>query len=271
MKDSMLRWVVIVGGGIVFILLLFADKTNLTNLPEAVIQSSASAGGSKLPSLGSDPKLDTWIAELGELEGSEKAALLDSVVSRLADRGRFAYAADYGEQLLTVENSIDTKRRLGILNYRASKLTFVSSDPELFGKYSSRGIQLLEEVISNIPNDEPALLNLGLAYTESRQQQNSMKGILTIRKVLELNPDNVEASFMLGMFSIQTQQWDKAKSRFEKVLELEPENAQANFQLGYVLSQLDNKAEARGFVDKAIELSTDPELTAEARALLNTF
>ena len=61
MKDSMLRWVVIVGGGIVFILLLFADKTNLTYLPEAVIQSSASAGGSKLPSLGSDTKLDTWI------------------------------------------------------------------------------------------------------------------------------------------------------------------------------------------------------------------
>ncbi|MEM8900034.1 MAG: tetratricopeptide repeat protein [Bacteroidota bacterium] len=272
MKDNMLRWVVIIGGGIVFILLLFADKTNLTNLPEAVIQSSASpAGGSKLPPLGSDPKLDEWIAALSELEGAQKARLLDSVVSRLADRGRFAYAADYGEQLLTVENNIDTKRRLGILNYRASKLTFVSSDPELFGKYSSRGIQLLEEVISNVPNDEPALLNLGLAYTESRQQQNSMKGILTIRKVLELNPDNVEASFMLGMFSIQTQQWDKAKSRFEKVLELEPENAQANFQLGYVLLQLDNSVEARGFVEKAIELSTDPELTAEARALLNTF
>ena len=267
----MLRWVVIVGGGIVFILLLFADKTNLTNLPEAVIQSSASTGGSTLPPLGSDPKLDTWLAELGTLEGAEKAILLDSVVSRLADRGRFAYAADFGEQLLAVENNIDTKRRLGILNYRASKLTFVSSDPELFGKYSSRGIQLLEEVTSDIPNDEPALLNLGLAYTESRQQQNSMKGILTIRKVLELNPDNVEASFMLGMFSIQTQQWDKAKSRFEKVLELNPENADANFQLGYVLSQLDSKVEARGFVEKAIELSTDPDLTAEARTLLNTF
>ena len=77
----MLRWVVIVGGGIIFILLLFADKTNLTNLPEAVIQSSASTGGSKLPPLGSDPKLDTWIAEMGNLEGAGKATILDSVVS----------------------------------------------------------------------------------------------------------------------------------------------------------------------------------------------
>jgi len=76
---------------------------------------------------------------------------------------------------------------------------------------------------------------------------------------------------MWGMFSIQTQQWDKAQSRFEKVLELDSENANANFQLGHVLSQLDNKAEARGFVEKAIELTDDPQLKAEARTLLNTF
>ena len=274
MKDSMLRWVVIIGGGIVFVLLLFADKTNLTNLPEAVIQPTATGApvsSSSLPPLGQDDMLDKWISELETAERDQKTALLDSIVTRLTERGRFAYAADYGEQLLAGDSELATKRRVGELNYRAAKLTFVSADPELFTKYSSRGIELLEEVSGEAPDDEATLLNLGLAYTESRQPENSMKGILTIRKVLEINPDNIDASFQLGMFSIQTQQWDKAQVRFEKVLELLPETAEANLQLGYVLSQLGDTAEARKYVEKAIALSDNPELKANARSLLNSL
>ncbi len=58
-----------------------------------------------------------------------------------------------------------------------------------------------------------------------------MQGILKIREVAEKYPGNVKANFTLGMLSMQTGQYAKAVGRFETVIEQQPENADAWYML----------------------------------------
>jgi tetratricopeptide (TPR) repeat protein len=50
-----------------------------------------------------------------------------------------------------------------------------------------------------------------------------MRGILMLRKIVEEEPDNAEAHWHLGLFSVQSGQLDKALDRFKKVKELDAE------------------------------------------------
>lgn len=55
------------------------------------------------------------------------------------------------------------------------------------------------------------------------QGEDPMRGIMMLREVLQEDPDNVEAHWHLGLFSIQSGQYDKALERFKKVRELDEE------------------------------------------------
>ena len=68
-----------------------------------------------------------------------------------------------------------------------------------------------------------------------------MKGIMMLREVLQEDPDNVQAHLQLGLFSVQSGQYDKAVERFRKVLELDPaNNAEAWFFLGRTYATMDS-------------------------------
>lgn len=67
-----------------------------------------------------------------------------------------------------------------------------------------------------------------------------MKGILKLRQIAEDDPENVEAQFYLGIFSVQSGQLEKAIIRLTKVLELDPEYTEAYLYLGYSYSGVGN-------------------------------
>src|SRR5688572_19914026 len=50
--------------------------------------------------------------------------------------------------------------------------------------------------------------------------QDPMRGIVALREILQDDPDNIEAHWHLGLFSVQSGQYDKALERFKKVIEL---------------------------------------------------
>src|SRR5690554_5198866 len=59
-----------------------------------------------------------------------------------------------------------------------------------------------------------------------------MEGIMEIREIAETHPNDPRPQFYLGMFSIQSGQFDKAVARFERVLELDPNAVDAYRWLG---------------------------------------
>ena len=273
-----LRLLVIASGLVLLVLLMFADKTNLNNQQDKRLdpnsQVSAPASGTaissgQLPPLAADSKLDTWILEAEKTSGKAQQRLLDSVINRLSERRRYAYAAQYAEKAVAIESSLEAKLRLGRLALQASRLDFVAQDSVLFRSYSDQAVANLEEVVAAEAENEEALYYLGLAYVESKNPQNSMKGILTIRKILEINPDNVEAAFSMGMFSIQTGQFDKAIPRFEKVLQLQTENQSARYHLAYAKVQANQLDGVSDMLETVLQKATDPELKQMARNLIN--
>lgn len=65
-----------------------------------------------------------------------------------------------------------------------------------------------------------------------------MQGVLKYKKVLELDSNNVEALYNLGMLSIQSNQLEIAKVRFEKLILLQPENQEFKTRYSEVLEKL---------------------------------
>jgi tetratricopeptide (TPR) repeat protein len=270
-QDIWLKTGVALIGAVLFLLLLFADKTNLNNqevanLPAEATGASQTSTSPSLPPLSPDPKLDQWIAALEEASGKDQLPLLDSVIVNLAARRRFAYAADYAAKQVVALDRPTYRLRAGQLGQRALDLEYVSSDTALMRRYRDLTIEMLEPYVAENSESEDALLSLGLAYMRSPAP---MQGIQSIRRVLEINPDNIEASYRLGEFSLQTGQFDKAISRFEKVLSIQPDNYAAAFRLGIALAQSGQADQARSYLQKVVANTPNPDLRKSAQDLLD--
>lgn len=273
-KGTWLRLGMIGVGVVVFLLLFFADKSNLNNPVEAanvsagVQTQSSPTSASALPPLATDQQFDQWQDQLEGASGETRKMLLDSMVSSLIERRRYGHAAEYMEQLLELDRSLDMQLLAGKLNQQATELTYVGQDSGMFRKYSDRAVRYLTAVTEARPNDEEGLLYRGLALAQSRQPQNMMQGILSIRKVLEINPDNIEAGFRLGVFSLQTNQLEKAEQRFAHNLSVDNEHHPSRFQLAVTRVKQQRPEEAKALFNEVIQKSKDAALKLEARELL---
>ncbi|MDP5171777.1 MAG: tetratricopeptide repeat protein [Bacteroidia bacterium] len=263
-------------GAIVCGLLFFADKTSLENKVEAGLiptAAKASTGISldQLPPLGTDAELEALQREVSESEGEERIKFIDSFTTVLEKRGRLDYAAVYAAEALSISPDSDRKINTGLLSQRATSLPFIKNDTALSAYFNSTAIRLLEEAKDEMPNREDVLLGLGLAYVNSGKPENSMKGILTIRSVLDINPNNIDAAYQLGMFSIQTGQFEKAVERFESVLTLDPSRQDANLGLASALINLGQTARAIPLLEEVVQKSKDNELRLQAGAMLENI
>jgi lipopolysaccharide biosynthesis regulator YciM len=90
------------------------------------------------------------------------------------------------------------------------------------------------------------------------QGEDPMRGIMMLREVLQEDPDNVEAHWHLGLFSIQSGQYDKALERFKKVRDLDEEAfPDVWFYLGRTYATLDSIDQAIACFEKYRTLTTD--------------
>ena len=96
-----------------------------------------------------------------------------------------------------------------------------------------------------------------------------MQGIMLLREVLEENPDNVRANFQMGLFSIQSQQFDKALQRFEKVLSVEPDNYEAQYFRGHAKASVGDFAGAENDFKSVMKNASDQKLIDEASNFYN--
>ncbi|MEL6132638.1 MAG: tetratricopeptide repeat protein [Bacteroidota bacterium] len=271
-SGSLLRIIILLVGGATFVLLFFANKTNLNTKPgpgtTAVVNENATGVEEQLLPI-QDPALAQELVRAEGMEGKEKVTLLDSLTHVLEGNGRFDQAALLANELASLDPTVPRKLKAGILSYEASQIPTIANDSLLFRSFSNQAMTNLESVTQEDETNEEALLYLGLTYVESRLQQNAMRGILTIRKVLEVNPNNAEASFRLGLFSLQTGQIDKALPRFEKVLEIRPDDHIARFQYAITLTQLGRNKEAKDALNDVINKSGEPELVQQAQLFIN--
>lgn len=278
--------IAVVGFGLlVFVLLLFADKTNLSEDEADEIGSGSTSGENSSGARNSDPHAESLLDLLPpftpddnisvllkaleqEKEISSRSELLRDIVEGAQEVGRIDVAAVYAGIL--AHEQPDPKNLLvaGALYRNANRTQAMMSDTVAFRKFSDEAIHLLEDAIEKEPDNEDAKIELGLAYVEARSPGLSMQGILKIREVADANPQNTEALFHLGGFSLETGQFDKAEGRFRQILEVDAGNIRAKYFLGVSLREQGKTAEYTKWMTEVAEQQQDPELAAAAEASL---
>lgn len=91
--------------------------------------------------------------------------------------------------------------------------------------------------------------------------QDPMRGIMMLREIAQQEPDNAEAQWHLGLFSVQSGQMDKALERFKKVRDLDAEGfPDVWFYLGRTYATLDSADQAIACLRKYRTLVQDTAL-----------
>ena len=102
-----------------------------------------------------------------------------------------------------------------------------------------------------------------------RQGQEPMKGIMMLREVLEEDSTNIKAHFQLGLFSVQSNQLEKAIGRFNRILELDSTYFDARFYLGHVYANMGEKEMGIEQFEKYKAMVKDEKLRTEADRYIN--
>ena len=95
--------------------------------------------------------------------------------------------------------------------------------------------------------------------------QSQMKGILQMRSLSEKHPENADLQWNMGLFSIQSGQYEKAVARFEKVINIDAQRFDAYMQLAMSYLALQDTLAATGVLISLIDKSEgDTQKNAEA-------
>jgi tetratricopeptide (TPR) repeat protein len=277
---------VLLMGLLVFVLLLFAGKTNLNDDEESDLGGRAGDGG-KSEIIAQKGPLDTDLlaqlpkddspAEIAQLRtaleseenAEQRVTLYKQIVEAYRSNGRVDLAAVYAAGLAAEMPDVKNFVVAGALFRNASHLPTLQGDSSIFRRLSDEAIRHTSTAVELDSTNEDANLELGLAMVESGVPANSMNGIFKIRAVAQKNPKNVEALFHLGLFSLDTKQDDKAKGRFLQILDVEPENVRAKYYLGQTELNLGNSAEFNRLMSEVANQTQDLNLAQMAKTALS--
>ncbi|MEL7020626.1 MAG: hypothetical protein AAGK47_03385, partial [Bacteroidota bacterium] len=117
---------------------------------------------------------------------------------------------------------------------------------------SKRVIELMEREVVKYPNNEIAWLELAKAYTNLGEAQLAYDAV---ERVLELEPENVQAANLLGLNLINEGKVERGLRVFQNSLTFEPRNFIAHFYIGSVLAYQNRLDEAYVHAKECIELN----------------
>lgn len=181
----------------------------------------------------------------GDLEGTtsetDKVELYKSLSGEWFNRGKYAIAGYYAQQVAEIEQTEEswsiagTTYTIGLQRSKEEKTRSFSIN---------RAVQAFENAISINPDNVAHQVNLALVYVEQPPEDNPMKGIQMLLQLNQEQPENVLVLVNLGRLAIQTRQYDRAEARLLKALEIEPQNNSAICLLAAVYEEMGNAAKA---------------------------
>lgn len=144
------------------------------------------------------------------------------------------------------------------------------SNPELKKWMAIEANDLFSRSLKINPTNDSSIIGLGSTYFFGVPGA-PMEGILKIRAIADKDPNNVFAQFMLGYGGMVSGQTDKAAERFKKVLELDPSNTEAIFLLAELYEKAGNNNEAKDWYEKGLKAVRNPELIKALEEKINSL
>ncbi len=222
----------------------------------------AGGGHSVVPEVLKQSIKSLKIQYLALSENEKSAIFADSLASLYAQAGQFDSAAWYAGQAASFFNSKKSFVKAGNSYYEA--YTFAVST-EKQSQMAEKTRHFLGKVIEIEPDNLEAKTKIAMTYLSSGAP---MQGILMLREVLEKDPKNELALFNMGMLSIQSGQYDKAAERLEELVAIYPKHLQGQLLLGVAYLNAGKKDKARAQFELVKKMDDDPAVQASAESYL---
>jgi tetratricopeptide (TPR) repeat protein len=133
------------------------------------------------------------------------------------------------------------------------------SDSQLKQWEAFQAKDLFERSLKLDQNNDSAKVGLGETYLYGGIAM-PMQGISIIREVATKDSTNIYAQMSLGRASLMSNQIEKAVEYFKKVVALQPNNIEAIFRVAEIAEQTGNKKEAIDWYTKLLPLITRAEI-----------
>ncbi|PWJ44894.1 tetratricopeptide repeat protein [Sediminitomix flava] len=193
--------------------------------------------------------------QLASAEGEKAAEIKEKLIGAYAVASRFDSAAFYAEELY-VQSSEEDPYLYQAANLYYDAFTFAVKEgrSKYFGEKAQ---ELMGKYLESHPDSLDMEVKLGMTYINS---QGPMQGVMKIREVLQKDPNHRLALFNLGLLSMRSGQFDKAKGRFEKLVSLDQNDFQSRFYLGVSMKELGDIDSAKKELLYIKEHTADPTI-----------
>src|SRR5690606_34602024 len=163
--------------------------------------------------------------QIEQVEGEGKVSLLQQLADKWDDVAKAIPQGFVYEEMARLSPTVGYWVKSGDA-YREGYTNL--QDTAMVSALNQRAIAAYEQALALDDKNLSAKTGLGSALVTGTN--NPMQGIALLREVVEEDPKNVEANKALGLFSLQSQQFDKAIDRFKTVVEQKPD-AESYFYL----------------------------------------
>jgi tetratricopeptide (TPR) repeat protein len=203
-------------------------------------------------------RLSTLEAESKSVTGLQNLVVVwDSLNNQLV-------SAHYMELYAQLEPSEKNWFTVGTKYYSFAGM---SNDSVMISESATRAKSAFEKVMKLNPDNLDA--QTAMAAIIVQVDQDVMKGVGLLKDVVTKDSNNVQAIFTLGMLSIQSGQFEKARERFEKLITLQPFNPEYYFYLGEVYAKSGNSEKAIKTYETCKTLLKDETAKKEIESLIN--
>jgi len=198
-----------------------------------------------------------------QADAKNNAAAYDSLVKLWDSFQKPDIAAIYAEKAAEKKNTKDAWFYAGRRYYSA--VGFVNANER--GELYASAIRTFTKAQQLDPSDLSIKTQLAACYVEGTAEP--MTGITMLREVVAADSANVSAQLQLAFFSVKSNQLDKAIMRFKKVLELDPQNIEVYLYLADVYEKSGDRANAVKSLEKYRNLVTDITVKTEVQGYID--
>ena len=229
-------------------------STNADNGPQVTLETVSLAAKQGL-NPGIIQEINDLETALKDADDTEKPALLKQLAGKWNDLNKSAPLGFVYEELAEIDGQADYWLKAGDA-YRAAYTNL--QDTLTASALTQQAIHAYEQALALDSTNLNAKVGLGSAYVTGTA--NPMAGITLLREVVSVQPNHVEANKSLGLFSMQSRQFDLAIDRFNTVVSQQPD-AESYFYLATSYENIGLNQEAIAAFEKSRDLAADPTLT----------
>ncbi|MFD2743390.1 MULTISPECIES: tetratricopeptide repeat protein [Sphingobacterium] len=208
---------------------------------------------------GMNPTLADEITKLeGQLAGSQgedRIAILEQIAQKWDDLAKYAPQGFVYEEMAKTSPKFEYWLQAGDA-YRKAYTNL--QDTVLARELNRLAMDSYQQAVDLDGSSLAAKTGLGATIVTGTN--NPMAGIAILREVVASDPKNLEANKTLGLFSMQSRQFDRAIERFLTVIEIKPD-AESYFYLATSYENIGLKNEAIAAFQKSKEMAADPTLS----------